>query len=220
MKSALLILACLFASFTAYSQSKGYDLNLNNEAKIHMPTAPEVKNIAHGKIYVSVKDSVIYFAQATELKNEPYFNQINYSTLDKVYDSYINGVLQATHATLWTKKPAAITNNLNGYEFIYEPKNSNRYITRYQRVVFVNNTLISYGVWFPNNKLETHTDFKDDYYNTFHLTNQPVQERPVRISSPLNLSTSFYLYTAGGFVLTFLIIIGLAFAFKKPRAIE
>ncbi|WP_158826299.1 hypothetical protein [Mucilaginibacter lacusdianchii] len=189
-------------------------------AEITMPSAPNVKNIKHGKVYVIVKDSCAYFAQASELKNEDYFHQIDYNNLDQVYDGYVEGALKSTNGTLWAKRPAPIADELSGYEFEYEPQNGDPFVTRYQRVVLINSTLVSYGIWFTNKRLDTHANKRDAFYKSFHITSQPPPTQSVRPGTPLNLSSSFYLYIAGGFVLTFFIIIGLAYAFKRPRIVK
>lgn len=211
MKISFAFIACLFCALIAKGQPD-YSLKLNNLAQLTMPEKPRQVPAAGGMVYTALKDSCLYFAQTYPVESVFAMDKMSEAWQKEIYQSYIDGLLESAPGTLVDIRPKLVAGSLYGNEFEYQVKGINSYPMRYQRVVFINNTLISYGIWCGNSQAINHKADADRFYSSFRLL--PQAKQPGK-SFMAGISASKIIYIAAGFGGILLLIIVVAYFYKK-----
>jgi len=138
-----LLLACCSNLVSAQYQ---YVQKLGNQATINLPDTPTIKKSEGLNVYVARYKNVIFFAQTSEV-HAGLRNVFSAHKVDSIYSGYIRGTLKGTggKSTFYNNKIKI--NGHEGIEFGYKAPLNDQQTYRYNRAVYLNDTLLMCGIW-------------------------------------------------------------------------
>ena len=194
---------------TAFSQGS-YIQRLQNVATITFPDTPQTKTVNSVRIYVARNSQAVYMAESNPLESG-FKDLISKGYLDSVYTGFMSGALGKTNGKVFYQNKTKI-NKLNGFEFGYTTQVKNKKYFIYNRVVYLNDNLISFA-FMSADSLKKNDKGIAEFFGTFRLT---IKEDEVRqVDGELG-------YKAGNIVgyflvLTVIAMIGLGIVFLIKR---
>jgi hypothetical protein len=166
MKKILIAIFMIFGCRLAFGQ-RPFTQDLKNLATVNFPDTPQLKRTP-GRVYYSLqKNGVIYMASANGWFNGMGDN-FTHDLTDTAYASLIREVNRLNESKLFYQKKITI-NGLRGIEYGFVSTDDSTKFYRYHRALFLNNTIIIYGI---NSFDSLRIDKKalDDFYATFKVT--------------------------------------------------
>jgi hypothetical protein len=155
-----------FCSFTGYCQQE-FVINLKHLATITFPDTPKINIKSTDTVYVAVKSGAIYVAAATHAQKS-LKELLTEHILDSMYNSVIVGTLQSSHGKIIYKKKIYLK-KLEGLEFGYTISTKDQTLYGFNRVFYLNSTLLNFGRLSRDSLKSDNKELKD-FFNTFKLT--------------------------------------------------
>jgi hypothetical protein len=156
-----------FALFPLISfGQKNYRQDLGRIAVITFPDTPKTTDLKPGLFYSVKKDEIVFFASVSEIHNS-FNDHLTKHLIDSLYAAVIVGSLKRPDAKLIYKKNILV-DNLKGIEYGFRSQKNLMTYYHYHRVIYINHTLIAYGLTsfdsLKNNNKELY-----DFYATFKV---------------------------------------------------
>ncbi|WDF76199.1 hypothetical protein PQ469_20120 [Mucilaginibacter sp. KACC 22773] len=121
-----------------------YKQKLGNLATVMLPDTPKLQSVNGVNTYVARYKGVIFLTHLADMEGG-LRDLLNNTNADSLYNSYLDGLVKDSKGKLFYKNKIDI-DGLNGLEFGYRIKIKGRNTYLYQRVVCLNDSLVSCGI--------------------------------------------------------------------------
>lgn len=143
--------------------------DLNGIASIAFPQKPQVQDNKIGKYFYVLSPTDYYFVQVRDVSKTPNFN-IKQGDLDSLYNGLIHGTVMAMQGGKLLSQGKFKVGTLEGAESRYQfdtRTKVRRFV--YQRVLFVNNTILNYSFWTTADSLAQTAQKRDHFFNSLAI---------------------------------------------------
>jgi len=186
MRKILIVFLLVFGVIPAYCQHP-FTQDLKKLATIAFPDTPQVKKTP-GRVYYSFQSKgVMYMASVSNYYNSVGDN-FTHDLTDTAYASLLREVNRLNESKLFYQKKIKI-DGLRGIEYGFVSKDDSSKYYRYHRALYLNNTLIIFGInSFDSLKIDQKA--LNDFYAAFKVTAPNAERSQETIADSLfNLKT-------------------------------
>lgn len=145
MNVKIIVLTVLIGCFATVGFGQyTYKQKLGNLATVMLPDTPKLQSVSGVNTYVARYKGVIFLTHLANMEGG-FRDLLNNTNADSLYNSYLDGLVKESKGKLFYKNKIDI-DGLNGLEFGYRIKIKGQNTYLYQRIVCLNDSLVSCGI--------------------------------------------------------------------------
>jgi hypothetical protein len=186
MRKIVIAFLLIFGSIPAYCQHP-FIQDLKNLATITFPDTPQIKKTPGRDYYSFQTNGVMYMASVSRYYNS-LGDKFTHDLTDTAYASLLREVSRLNESKLFYQTKIKI-NGLKGIEYAFVSTDDSSKYYRYHRALYLNNTLVIYGLnSFDSLKIDQTA--LHDFYAAFKVTAPNAERSQETIADSLfNLKT-------------------------------
>ena len=211
VKIAILTVLVACVATVAFGQYS-YKQKLGDLATVMLPDTPKLQSVDGVNTYVARYKGVIFLTHIADMEGG-LRDLLNNTSVDSLYNSYLEGLLKDSNGKLFYKNKIDI-DGLNGLEFGYRLKIKGRNTYLYQRLVCLNDSLVSCGI-LASDSLSSKDKNLKGFFDGFKI----LDAGNARQDNSANLAYKTGKVTAKIVLMSIPIIIGLGIVFLIRRII-
>lgn len=164
IKKLLLFFILLDTGFAFGQKTTSYIVNIDSLAEASLPVKPGFRKTDTSELYIAKTPSAYYLIVVQKMKNKKGFS-LTKNTLESFYQQNMQANLNfAKGKLLWQED--ILMDSLKAINYEYKTTGDTLPDIRFQRTVFLNNTLINFCFWTLSDSLKVNLPKKDAFFKS------------------------------------------------------